>query len=65
MEKRKTGRCEVPVTVRMTVEERALLQSLSDRTGMNISQAIKTLIRAADVQPIETWRPVLTGGRGS
>lgn len=64
MEKRKTGRCEVPVTVRMTVEERALLQSLSDRTGMNISQAIKALIRAADVQPMESWRPVLTSGGG-
>ena len=63
MKTRKENRCEIPVTVRMTVEERARLQSLSDRTGMNISQAIKALIRAADVQPVESWRPVLTGGK--
>ena len=65
MAKKKTeGGCTEFVGVRLTPTERAKLADVSKRTGLTVSGTIKALIVAAEISPVVTWVPVLTGGGG-
>ena len=65
MGKRKDIRIDVSVGVKMTAAERQKLTTLSQKTGLTVSATIRALLAAAETAPVESWRPVLTGGGGS
>ena len=61
MAKRKDVRCDVSVGLRITAEEKTRLDQLSARAGLTVSQTLKALIAAADVQPVVKWVPTVGG----
>ena len=65
MGKRKDVHIDVNVGVKMTAAERQKLTALSQKTGLTVSATIRALLAAAETAPVESWRPVLTGGGGS
>ena len=62
MGKRKNEVCSEFVTLRLTPEEKAKLAAVSARVGMSVSDTLRALIAATDVQPVVSWRPTLGGG---
>lgn len=63
MGKRKDEVCSEFVTLRLTPVEKAKLTAVSARVGMNVSETLRALLAAAEAAPVESWRPVLTGGK--
>ena len=59
MKRAKKNRTERMVGFRATTEDLQRLDALAAKTGMPYSDIFRTLIRAADVQPVVSWLPTL------